>query len=232
MKPTPAIVSSSINVAKIEKLDAQIDKLESSFIDVGRLLDAMRREFPSSDKFEVHCYKVRGWSPSTIYEKIQAAEIAVRLRKFGTLPTKETAMQLASLGEEDQVKAWRKAIDTARGRITAAHVAKCVEAVIGRPPDAAPGECSDLARAAFDALPPTAKLAAMQRDQEAAKASRPTARESGRSTDAEIVGAILRHALAQTKLIDQWTGDRDFAIERLTGFLAVFGEGLPKRRAA
>lgn len=208
--------------AQLATLEEAVRKAERRYLDAGKALAAMRALFPTSDLFEVHACRAFGWSRSTLYRKIQATEIAESVRKFGPTPdTEDLALVLAQLAPEQRGPVWREACRTAAGsRATHAHLAACVEAVLGRPHDAAPGESSDAE--AFAALPPQEQLAAIQRDERAAEdaakkgAARATGTTGGSSPTRPVSG------------LDRADRERDGQIERLTERLRRIHAGKPE----
>lgn len=202
----PAHVQSVVNEMQLAALEEIIARSESSYVQVGETLDRMRQLFVSANQFEEHCNKIWGWSKSTIYEKIQAAAIANRVRIFGKAPpTKECAMALGKLVVTDQKPMWRQMIASGPERMTAAYVYDKVEEKLGRPLNALPGEMGLDVRSVFAALSGAGKLAVIRKAEAAALAAGehsqqdPATNGNLRST----IDAVIRLAARMFRLAKQ-----------------------------
>lgn len=141
-----------------------IDRSLKSYVELGQGLRRLADLFGAgrSKQFEAHALKCWGLARTTVYELMQAAAIALQVRKPGLPPaSKEVAMMLAPLQEEERGTFWRELTKSVPGRLTAAVVAAAVQARLGRPYDALPGERSDEDRILFGCLPPEEQIERM-----------------------------------------------------------------------
>ena len=125
----------AINTARLDELEAVIQKNIGAFYEVGRALMEIRdsglyRDVMGYDTFEAYC-KER-WDMGRNYaDKLIASSKAID--NVGTIvpmkPVNESQTRpLARLEPDQQRTAWAKAVETApEGKVTAAHVLKVVK---------------------------------------------------------------------------------------------------------
>lgn len=117
-----AIVKSALDQKAIAKLEAKVDALEASYVDVGRALDGIRSLFYSAgqswEEFSDHCNRVWEWTKTTVDDKIASAEIAVELlRNSGVMPRNMyIALAFRPLESPDRLKVWKQLISESRGK--------------------------------------------------------------------------------------------------------------------
>lgn len=120
-------------VARLDQLEATIERGLSSFVEVGNALAEIRdgrlyrAEFGT---FEEYCRGKWGMGRSYAYEIMESATVAENVRSSGHLPSAVSqARPLASLTPERQIEVWQTAVNTApNGKVTAAHVQEVVTA--------------------------------------------------------------------------------------------------------
>lgn len=106
--------------------------------------------------------------------------------------SKEVAIALAGLNDQDRRKLWKELNEQARGRITAAAVLKAIEDRLGKPAGAGPGEVAPELAAAFESLPAEAKLDTIHRAEEDAREHEVSRHEHADSSPAERIEQGLR----------------------------------------
>lgn len=226
MIPAPATrVRSAVDQKALAKLEAKVDGLESSYIEVGQSLEAIRLLYErgglSSDEFETHCYNLWGWAKVTVYEKIRAAQIAVLVRRAVPPPANLTiALALSTLDEADRIKVWKQVATEARGRITAAAVREAVADLKNTNPE---GAVQVSGAKALAGLPAETVKDIITGGEQKTQAEAP-ARVRGETDQASVVSNILSKVASLAKLIDQWEGDRDLALKKINQLKAIFQE--------
>jgi len=121
---------------ELDELEERIERGIKTFVDVGLALMEIRdrrlyrQDF---DTFEGYCQNRWGFVRRQADRLIEAANIVENLRPIGLiLPSVESqARPLTSLPLDQQIQAWKVAVDTApETGITAAHVQKVVDEII------------------------------------------------------------------------------------------------------
>ena len=124
----------AINTARLDELEAVIQKNIGAFYEVGRALMEIRdsglyRDVMGHATFEEYC-KVR-WDIArrTAYQFIDSVQVIDNVRNCAQTPVNESQTRpLARLEPDQQRTAWAKAVETApEGKVTAAHVLKVVK---------------------------------------------------------------------------------------------------------
>ena len=124
----------AINTARLDELEAVIQKNIGAFYEVGRALMEIRdsglyRDVMGHATFEEYC-KVR-WDIArrTAYQFIGSVQVIDNVRNCAQTPVNESQTRpLARLEPDQQRTAWAKAVETApEGKVTAAHVLKVVK---------------------------------------------------------------------------------------------------------
>lgn len=230
MKPVVAISAAAMltaaEQAELGKQEQAIELAERDYIKVGRALEIINdKRLYRPKTFESYIQARFDHGKDWAYDRIKGAEVAANVGNSRYFPANlEQSLMLSALSPDDQRKAWKQAVDTARQRITAAHVAKCVEQILGRPPDAAPGEVSIQAMAAFSALPPEGQLEVLRRSEEAATAKsrqQGPARQAGGSNESDCIREIAAKVDRLKKIHAGLTNVADEADAKLDEYLEV-----------
>jgi ParB family chromosome partitioning protein len=119
---------------RLESLEATIERGMHTFVDVGTALLEIRdtRLYRTTHStFEEYCRERWGFTRMHASRMIAAAEVVENVTdRLQIAPPSniEQTRPLASLGPEQQVEAWQRAVETAPdGRVTAAHVQAVVD---------------------------------------------------------------------------------------------------------
>ena len=128
---------SEMETHRLAKCEAVVERHLASFIEVGSALLEIRngRLYRSEyETFEAYCKERWGMSRPRAYQLVAATEAVGNLSTIVDKPTSEAqARPLTRLETPDlQREAWQEAVDTAPGRITAAHVERTVRQVEAR----------------------------------------------------------------------------------------------------
>lgn len=125
---------SIVEVAKLENHELTIQAGLKSFVDVGRALMEIRdgRLYRTTHmNFESYCQERWGMTRQRAHQLIDSSEVVATVSTVvDILPqTEREARPLAKLEPEDQIEAWKEAVETAPdGVVTAAHVEAVVAA--------------------------------------------------------------------------------------------------------
>jgi phage N-6-adenine-methyltransferase len=122
----------------LEQCESVIERGLNTFVEVGSALMEIRdsRLYQTTHAtFEDYCRERWGLARSTAYQLIDAFAVVENVRNCGQIPQNESqARPLTSLPPEQQIEAWKLAVETApEGKITGAHVQSAVDQIAPRP---------------------------------------------------------------------------------------------------
>lgn len=129
-----------IEVSRLNKCEAVIERGMKTFVDVGNALLEIRESRlyrAQFGTFEDYCRERWGMSKPYAVQMIQASNAVGNLVAIATvLPTNEAqARPLTRLEPAEQREAWARAVETApNGRVTAAHVQSVVDEMLAPEP--------------------------------------------------------------------------------------------------
>lgn len=127
---------------RLAELEEVIKDGLMTFIDVGASLLEIRNsrlyrhEYGS---FEEYCRAKWGMTKTSANRLIQAHDVVMNMTPIGVIPETESQVRpLTKLPPEAQQEAWKQAVETApEGKVTARHVEKVVNEIIGAKPEPA-----------------------------------------------------------------------------------------------
>lgn len=125
----------AINTARLDELEAVIQKNIGAFYEVGRALMEIRdsglyRDVMGYDTFEAYCKERWDMSRRHAYRLMESFSVvdAIKCDQLVTPATESQTRPLARLEPDQQRTAWQRAVETApEGKVTAAHVSKVVK---------------------------------------------------------------------------------------------------------